>query len=430
MKLPAPLKEFLPFSPPFAGEEEILELADAVRSGWLTKGPRTELFERKIAEFIGASESLSLSSCTAALHLGLRVLNVGPGDGVVTTPLTFVSTAHAILYVGALPFFADVDPLTGNLSPEKARAFLENDCVPGPKGRRRARAGTGRTVRAILPVHYGGNPLELDKFDEIAREFKLDILEDAAHAFGSKIGDDFVGGDALLGRGKDGPRRLAAFSFYATKNLATGEGGLLTANDPALLARARILSSYGISDARRIWEEKAGAPGKVARRRHPWDYDVRELGFKTNFTDLGAALGLAQLRKYPAMAEARRRIAGLYEKHLGALPDLATLPEEREGTTHSRHLYPVLFKTEALLADRDRILEMLADLNIGTSVMFKPIHLFSHYRKLLGIPRGTFPAAEDFSERVASLPVSPGPDPETSAAAARKTAELLLALKK
>jgi dTDP-4-amino-4,6-dideoxygalactose transaminase len=395
---PRKLGTFLRFAPPLLDREELLELKDTLDSGWLTRGPKCERFEEACLRELQAESTLALSSCTEALHLGLRALGVGEGDAVVTTPLTFVSTAHAVIHAGARPLFCDIDPADGNLSPALVREFLDAACAPGPDGSRIHRE-TGLRVGAVLPVHYGGFPADVEGFRGIASECRLHVLEDAAHAFGSLAGGRPVGSRALLRSPGPGLHALAAFSFYATKNVACGEGGLL-AGPETVLAKARILSAYGISDARRIW-------GRYAPRG-TWAYDVEELGFKANFTDLGAALGLAQLRRFPEMQERRRRFAAIWSGALSGLAgDLVTLPEEIPGTRSAWHLYPLRLRAGRLAGGRDKAIERLRELNIGASVMFQPVHLFTYYRRALGHREGDFPQTEAFSASEISLPMSP-----------------------
>ncbi|MDR1871277.1 MAG: DegT/DnrJ/EryC1/StrS aminotransferase family protein [Deltaproteobacteria bacterium] len=392
----APLPEFLPFAPPLTGPEEVAEIADTLKSGWLTKGPKSERFEKDLAAYLGAPDSLAVSSGTAALHLALAALGVTEGQGVITTPLTFASTVHAIVYQRATPFLVDIDPLTGNLDPQLTGDFLKNKCRKGPNGRPIHKL-TGVTVSALLPVHYGGLPADLKAFWEIAETYNLNLVEDAAHALGSYYGSYLIGDPSL--RPPKAPFGLTAFSFYATKNLATGEGGLLTATEPEILAKARVLSAYGISDARKIW-------GRYAPQG-TWVYDVADLGFKYNFTDIQAALGLAQLKKLPEFLAARKERANVWLEALRPLEDLVILPQEPKGTRSSWHLFPLRLNLDRLKIDRDAFITRLKELNIGVSVMFIPIHFHSYYQRSLLYPVGSLPQAEKFFSEEISLPLSP-----------------------
>jgi dTDP-4-amino-4,6-dideoxygalactose transaminase len=403
------------------GPEELREIASTLESGWLTLGPKTEAFEKAMAAYLGAPETLAVSSCTAALHLVLRALEIGPGDAVITTPLTFVSTAHAILYVGAYPLFVDIDSQLGNLSAAKVSAFLDKSARPGPDGRYVHR-DSGKIIKAILPVHYGGFPLDSTAFRELALQRRLHILEDAAHALGAQRGNAKVGGQELLAPLGEGLHALSAFSFYATKNLTTAEGGLL-AGSPEILQKTRVLSSYGISDSRRVWSRRHDPLGPPPPA---WDYDVEALGFKNNFTDIQASMGLIQLKNFPLAQAKRERLAAIYERAFQSLGDLAILPQKEEDTIPSWHLYPLRLVPEKLALSRDALKEKLLDLNIGTSVMFRPVHTFSFYRDFLKIPLGTYPEAERFFETTLSLPLSPKHSESQIEEASHKIRALLL----
>ncbi|MDR1080305.1 MAG: DegT/DnrJ/EryC1/StrS aminotransferase family protein [Deltaproteobacteria bacterium] len=416
---PSALPSFLAFAPPLLDENELLEVKDTLDSGWITRGPKCERFEGACRELLRADGALAVSSCTAALHLGLLALGVGPGDAVVTTPLTFASTAHAVMYTGARPLFCDVDPSDGNLSLERVRELLENGCSEGPRGLRRHGA-TGLSVKALLPVHYGGFPADTAGFREAAGDYGLHILEDAAHAFAAEADGRPIGSAALQRPGAPGLATLSAFSFYATKNVACGEGGLLTGPE-SLVRKAGVLAAYGITDERRIW-------GRYAPRGS-WSYDVSELGYKYNFTDLGAALGLAQLKKLPEMQSRRRAFAGVWHRALRDLDgDLVVLPREARGTSSAWHLYPLRLIPENLAKDRDHVIGRMKELNIGASVMFRPVHLFTFYRGALGHGEGDFPAAEAFFRDEISLPMSPASPMPLVEEAAETLRRLLISL--
>ncbi|MDR2367139.1 MAG: DegT/DnrJ/EryC1/StrS family aminotransferase [Deltaproteobacteria bacterium] len=411
-----PLPAFVHFSPPKIGPGEVAAVTEALTSGWLTTGPRAERFEKVMAEHLGTDGVVALSSCTAALQLGLKVMGLGAGEAVITTPLTFVSTAHAAVYNGARPFLCDVSADTGNLDPERVLEFLERECEVDSRGLPVHRK-TNLTVRALVPVHYGGHPVDLGKLWPIAARFGLGILEDAAHALGTGLNGLPVGHPGHRPMEASGLASLAAFSFYATKNVATGEGGLLTASDPAMLARARKLSAYGITDARRIWERYSP--------RGTWAYDVDEIGFKANFTDIQAALGLVQMSRLGEFLDQRAQNARIWSEAFAGLGDLVELPEVRDGAVHSWHLYPLRLRPGALRISRDEFIMALKALNIGTSVMFIPIHYHTCYRGWLGYGEGDLPVAEDFFAREVSLPISPAHPPEVIAEAAELAARLL-----
>jgi dTDP-4-amino-4,6-dideoxygalactose transaminase len=375
--------EFLPYSPPTLGEEEIEEVVRTLRSGWITTGPRTAEFERRFADFVGAEDAVGLNSCTAGLQTALALSGIGPGDAVVTTPMTFAGTANVIEHVGAKPVFADVSPDTLNLDPAAAHAAIEGALAHGDR------------VRAILPVHYGGHPCDMEALDAIAAEHDLVVIEDAAHALPATLstrrGERLIGG-----RGGHDGRVLTSFSFYANKNLTTGEGGMLT-GPRDVIERARVYRNHGLDrDASR----RGGAHAS-------WRYEVRAPGYKFNMTDVAAAMGLRQLEKLPAFHARRSAIAAEYSAAFGAC-DALQPPTEREGVGHAWHLYTLRLHLERLSIDRDRFIEELDRRNIGTSVHFIPVHLHPWYRDEHGLRRGDFPVAEREFERLISLPVHPG----------------------
>lgn len=361
---------FLPFSPPLLGPEEEAEVIDTLRSGWITTGPKSQRFESDIAAYCHVPHVVAVSSCTAALHLALVALGIGKGDEVITTPFTFASTAHAILYVGAQPVFVDIVPDTFNIDPAQIEARI-----------------TPRT-RAILPMDYGGHPCDMDAILDIARRHRLKVVVDAAHSIGARYKGAPVGtkGD------------IVCFSFYATKNLATGEGGALLTNDEGLARRARILTMYGISDARQIWSERYTPRGS-------WSYDVMELGFKYNFTDIQASLGLHQLRKLDGFIARRREHAATYRRRFAGC-DLLRLPVERDDVQSNHHLFPILLNLDRLRIGRDQFVDYLKADNIGVSVLWIPLPEHTLYRGL-GASIDDYPVTRDVWPRLVNLPVSP-----------------------
>ncbi len=359
-------QEFLPFAPPLIGEEEINEVVATLRSGWITTGPKTKRFETNLAAYLGASGALALNSCTAALHTALVTLGVGPGDEVITTPLTFAASVNVIEHVGARPVLVDVEADTLNIDP----AMVE-------------RAITPRT-KAIIPVHFAGHPVDLDPLYDAAQRRGLAVLEDAAHALAAR----YKG--RLIGSGEN----PVAFSFYATKNLTTGEGGMLTGN-PEFLERARLISLHGMS--RDAWKryDKGGK----------WYYEVLYPGFKYNMTDIQAALGLWQLKKLPGFEERRRAVVALYDQAF-AQEDALETPVERPEVEHAWHLYVLRLRLEALRIDRDQFIEELTNRNIGTSVHFIPIHLHPYYRDKYAFTPESYPIAFSNYRRMISLPLN------------------------
>lgn len=361
-------RDFLPFSPPLVGEEEIREVVDTLRSPWITTGPKTRRFEEEFGAFVHAPAALALNSCTAAMHTALASLGIGPGDEVITTPITFAATANVIEHVGARPVLVDVEPDTLNIDPERVAAAI-----------------TPRT-RALLPVHYTGHPAELDALEALARPRGLALIEDAAHALPASYRG------RMIGSGKN----PVAFSFYATKNLTTAEGGMLTA-DPAFLDGARILALHGMS--RDAWKryDQGGS----------WRYEVVAPGFKYNMTDVASAIGLWQLRKQDRFHRRRVQVVEAYTQAFAA-DDALEPPVRRPHVDHAWHLYVLRLRPDVLRITRDRFIDELTARNIGTSVHFIPIHLHPFYRNKYGYTPADFPVAFANYERLLSLPLHPG----------------------
>ena len=361
-------RDFLPFSPPLVGEEEIREVVDTLRSPWITTGPKTRRFEEEFAAFLHAPGALALNSCTAAMHTALACLEIGPGDEVITTPMTFTATANVIEHVGATPVLVDVEPDTLNIDPERVAAAI-----------------TSRT-RALLPVHYAGHPAERDVLETLARDHNLALIEDAAHALPASFRGRPIGATA----------NPVAFSFYATKNLTTAEGGMLT-GDPEFLDGARIMALHGMS--RDAWKryDQGGS----------WRYEVVRPGFKYNMTDVQAAIGLWQLRKQERFHRRRVEIVEAYTLAFGAEEALEP-PVQRAHVEHAWHLYVLRIRPELLRIYRDRFIDELTARNIGTSVHFIPIHLHPYYRERYDYVPNDFPVAASNFERLLSLPLHPG----------------------
>ena len=359
---------FLVFGAPRIEEDEIQEVVDTLRSGWLSTGPRVKRFEQEFKAYVGASYAVATSSCTAAMHLGLLASGIGAGDEVIVPTMTFAATANVVEHVGAKPVFVDSEPDGFNIDPEQVESYIK------PR------------TKAIMPVHFAGKPCRMDEINGIAARHGLVVIEDAAHAVGAQYRGRPIGG---LGN-------LTAFSFYVTKNLATAEGGMLTTEDPAIADRAQVLGLHGMDLG--AWQryEKRGRSG----------YQVVAPGFKYNLTDIAAALGLHQLRKLDRSIEVRTRYAEAYDRAFADTAEII-LPEPSREDRHAWHLYPVLVQPELLSADRDDVVTALAAENIGTGVHFRAVHTHPYYRDKYEIPKGTFPRAEFISERVFSLPLSP-----------------------
>ena len=359
---------YLPFSPPAVGEDEIAEVVEALRSGWITTGPKAGQFEAAFAARLGAPGALALNSCTAGLHTALATLGIGPGDEVITTPMTFAASVNVIEHVGARPVLADVEHDTLNIDPGAVE-----------------RAITPRT-RALLPVHFAGHPAELDALSALARQHGLAVIEDAAHSLPA----------AYRGRPIGSGTNPVSFSFYATKNLTTGEGGMLTGS-AEFLERARVLSLHGMD--RDGWKRYAKGGN--------WFYEIVAPGFKYNMTDIQAAMGLAQLRRLDAMQRRRREVVSLYHDALRD-EEAVELPVERGHVEHAWHLYVVRLRLDRLRIDRDQVIRELTARNIGTSVHFIPVHLHPWYRERYGFVPGQFPVAYASYLRTISLPLHPG----------------------
>jgi len=378
---------FLPFARPTFGDEERREVLSVLDSGWLTLGPRVEQFEKALAEYLGVPHVVCVDSCTAALHLSLLSMGIGPGHEVVTSPLTFCSTINVILHAGARPVLADVEAETLNLDPERAEAAITEN------------------THALLPVHYGGYPCRMDVLSALAGSRDLWVIEDAAHAIGASYRDQKAGtwGDA------------GCFSFYATKNLTTGEGGAVATRDTEIAERARLLGLHGMD--RDAWKRYTA--------QGTWFYEIQAAGFKYNMSDLEAAIGLGQLGRLELMNARRKEIAGAYDAAFRDHPAVE-IPWSEVGTVSAHHLYSIRLRLEALTIDRARFIEELAAENIGASVHFIPIELHPFYQRTLGVKPGSFPIAEAAYARLISLPIYPAmstQDVEDTIGAVRKIAD-------
>ena len=361
-----PMREtFLPFCLPEIGEQEIEEVVQTLRSGWISTGPRTKRFEQRFAEYVGARNAIALNSGTAALHVSLAACDIGPGDEVITSPMTFCATANVIVHLGATPVFADIGP-DYNIDPDEVEKHIS------PR------------TKAILPVHHSGQACRMDEILECARQHNLIVIEDAAHAAGATYRTRKVGtiGDAT------------AFSFYATKNMTTAEGGMVTTEDDQLADKMRILSLHGMS--KDAWQRYT-RPGS-------WYYEVLCAGFKYNMTDIQAALGIHQLAKLERFIAIRTRYARMYDEAFAEVPEVNS-PFVWPDVGHAWHLYVIQLDLERLTIDRAQFIEALRDENVGASVHFIPVHLHPYYRQTYGYHRGDFPNAELIYDRMISLPL-------------------------
>jgi dTDP-4-amino-4,6-dideoxygalactose transaminase len=363
---------YIPFNLPTIGEEEIAEVVATLKSGWLTTGPRTAQFEREFCSYVQSPHALAVNSCTAGLHLALAALGVGKGDEVITTPLTFCATVNTILHVGATPVLADIGE-DGNVDPEIIASRI-----------------TERT-KAIVPVHIGGLPCQMDAIWDLARRHNLRVVEDAAHAIGSQYKGLPIGG-GTEGRCSD----VVAFSFYATKNLTTGEGGMVTTHREALLERMRILCLHGISkDAWNRYSEKGN-----------WYYEVVECGFKYNLSDIQSAIGIHQLRRQERFVETRKLYAHTYNEAFEGI-DEVELPPDDSSRRNSWHLYALRLNLERLNIDRSQFIQALRERGIGASVHFIPIPLHPFFSGFAELAHNRCPKAMELYPRLVSLPLYP-----------------------
>ncbi len=359
----------IPFHKPYITEDEIAEVLDSLRSGWLTMGPKTVRFEEQFRDYLGAPHAVSMNSCTAALHLALMAAGIREGDEVILPAMTFTATAEVVTYLRAKPVLADVDVATCNIDV----AAIEEKI-------------TGKT-RAIIPVHFAGQPCDMDEICGLAAERNLTVIEDAAHAIPARYKDRMIGtiGD------------LTCFSFYATKSLTTGEGGMVTTAREEWAERMRILRLHGIS--RDAWKRYTS--------EGTWYYEVTEAGYKYNMTDLQAALGIAQLRKVDWMWQRRQQIAAIYSEKFRAIPEVQT-PVVKADRESGWHLYVVRLLPDTLTIDRSRFIEELKNIGTMASVHFIPLYRHPYYRDAFQYtPRG-FAASEQIYEQIISLPIYPG----------------------
>jgi len=360
--------QYLPFSQPLLGDEEIEAVVDCLRSGWLTSGNKVAEFERDFAAYIGCAHALAVNSCTSALHLALEAVGVGPRDEVITSPMTFAATAAVIEHLGGRPVLVDCDASTMNLDASQLPARI-----------------TSRT-RAIVPVHFAGQPCDMDAILALARPRGLAVVEDAAHALPARHHGRMVG---TLGD-------ITCFSFYATKNVTTGEGGMAVTNDEIYMHRMRVMHLHGMS--RDAWRRY--------RQDGSWFYEVLAAGFKYNLTDFAASIGIQQLRRCDTFHARRRLIARRYTESFTGLRGLR-LPAVPDECGHAWHLYVIQLEPEALTIDRGEFIRELQAMNIGVSVHFIPLHLHPYYRSKYGYQPADYPNAYAAYQRIVSLPLYP-----------------------
>ncbi len=360
---------FLPFASPSIGDEEINEVVDSLRSGWITTGPKVKLFEDAFRQYVQAGFVVPLSSATAGLHLTMLALNIQPGDEIITTPMTFASTVSMIVLAGGTPVLADTEPGTLNLDINQVAEKI-----------------TKRT-RAIIPVHFAGQPCDLETLQELARNHKLTIIEDAAHAVGAEYKGQKIGSLDTI----------SIFSFHPNKNITTGEGGMVCCKDEALAEEVSLLKFHGMN--REAWKRFAasGTPG----------YDIMLPGYKYNMMDIQAAIGLHQLPRLEQFIRQRTAMAQTYNQAFAGMEELALPVQAGYQQRHAWHLYTPLIRTELLSIDRDRFMAELKELNIGCGLHYKAIHHHDWYRKNMPIPDQQLPNASYASSRILSLPLFP-----------------------
>ncbi|HNY41934.1 MAG TPA: DegT/DnrJ/EryC1/StrS family aminotransferase [Bryobacteraceae bacterium] len=364
----------VPFHRPSLGTEEIEAVNLTLASGWLTTGPRTAEFEQEFKDYVGVPNALAVNSCTAGLHLALAALGLGPGDEVITTPLTFCATVNVIMHTGATPVLADIGP-DGNIDPESIASRITN------------------RTRALLPVHYAGLPCKMDDIWSLARDRGLYVVEDCAHSLGATYHGAQTGSSPLPeGRGSD----AAAYSFYATKNITTGEGGMVVTPHSAIADKMKVLCLHGISrDAWNRYSDKGN-----------WYYEVGEPGFKYNMSDIQSAIGIEQLRKLERFTECRERHVKLYDKLLGGVEHFE-LPPRNDESRHAWHIYALRLNLDRLRIDRAEFMDQLRERGIGASVHFIPIPMHPFFREHADLPHNACPEAMALYPRLISLPLFP-----------------------
>lgn len=377
--------EFLPFALPYLDDAEINEVIDSLKSGWITTGPKCRQFEEKFAAYVGAKHAVSVNSATAGLHLALDAAGLHRGEVALTVPLTFTATAEVVRYFDADIDLIDVSSPCGTLDPALLEKYLVEKCEL--KDGVCCRTSDGKRVRAVLPVHFAGLVCDMESISQLAREYNLIVIEDAAHSFPAEY----------MGRKIGTISPLTVFSFYATKTITTGEGGMITTDDDAMAERMRIMRLHGIS--KDAWKRYT-AEGS-------WYYEVIEPGFKYNLTDIAAAMGLHQLDKAAWMRDVRQKYAEMYSAAFSGMPELQIPYHGTDPAQHAWHLYTLRLHPEKLTINRADFIERLKDLGIGTSVHFIPLHLHPYYRERYGFKRGDYPVSEDLFDREVSLPIYP-----------------------
>ena len=361
------MHEFIPYGRQNIDEEDIKAVIEVLRSDWITQGLRVEEFEARVADYCGTSYAVAFNSGTSALNAAMYAAGIGVGDEVITTPLTFVATANAALYVGARPVFVDIDEETYGIDIE----YIEDAITPH--------------TRAIMPVDYAGYPMDIMRIREIADKYNLVIIEDAAHALGAVRDGVMVGNQA----------DMTMFSFHPVKHITTGEGGMIVCNNPDFYRRLKLFRSHGITKEVEYLEANDG----------PWYYEMQELGYNFRITDIQCALGISQMNKLEKFLQERRLLAKKYDQTLGEVKWLRNPPVPPPDSYHAYHLYPLLLSTDI---NRTEFYTYLREHNIGSQVHYIPVHLQPYYRRRFGYKPGDFPRAENFYAQEISIPLFPG----------------------
>jgi len=363
--------DFLLFHRPYIAKDEIQEVIDTLKSGWLTTGPKTKQFEKEFASHIGSKHAITVNSGTAALHLALDAIGLKQGERVILPTMTFAATAEAVIYFKAKPVLVDCQKDTFNIDLDQVEEYLDKNPYK---------------VKAIIPVHIAGQPCEMDRMLEIAKRFNLKVIEDAAHALSAKYKE------RVIGRIGD----IAAFSFYVTKSITTGEGGMVTTDDDEYAEMIRKMSLHGIS--KDAWKRYTSEGS--------WYYEILRPGYKYNMTDIASAIGIHQLRKCDWFYEKRKEIAQMYTRAFKEMEEIQE-PVVKPYIQHAWHLYIIQLNLEKLTIDRARFIQEMKNRNIGTSVHFIPLHMHPYYRKMYGYKPEDFSGAKYVYERIVSLPIYP-----------------------
>ncbi len=361
-------KQFIPYGRQWIDEEDIQAVIEVLRSDFLTTGPKIKEFEQKFAEAVGAKYAVAVSNGTAALHAACYAAGIVEGDEVIVTPITFAASANCILYRGGVPVFADIDPKTYNIAPKEIRKKI-----------------TAKT-KAIIPVHFTGQPCDMDEINKIAKEYNLMVIEDAAHALGTKYKGRRIGSIS----------DMTTFSFHPVKHITAGEGGMITTNDQELYHQLMLFRSHGITRNKELLHNK---------EEGPWYYEQLDLGYNYRITDIQCALGLSQLKKLEKFVARRKEIVAQYNQAFKEIEGVV-IPYQDKYADSSWHLYVIQLELDKLKVGRKEIFEALKELNIGVNVHYIPVYYFPYYQKL-GYQKGLCPNAEHLYERMITLPLFP-----------------------